>query len=697
MPKYEITAPDGRKFEVTAPDGATQEQVLSYAQQQFSMQAKPERGFGERMNDAIADVPRQVGLTARYGLEGLGDVADFLSAPIRAGLNAAGADIKPGSGRYLADLAGLPEPQNATERVVGDASRLLAGSALPVGLAKNVAGATTGATQKVAQAMAANPAQQAVSAASAGGAGGYVRETGGNDAAQGIASFAAGIAAPYATNKAIQSGSSAQRFARSKVAQPINIDVRIDSALRDSGIRLSDLPDAVRNGIRNDVRAALKIDQSLDGNAIARLADYRLVGATPRVGNLTLDPVRLTLEKNLAKVGANSKDPAAQSLARAENDNNRVLIERLNEFGAGTADDAIAGGQKIIGALDARNQTAKSLIGQRYDAARASTGRRAALDPSAFTQRANALLDDALLGGKLPGDVRNLLNKTAQGEMPLTVDIAEQFKTRIGELQRSTTDMAERKALGMVRQALDDTPLLDGQGQQAIDAFNKARRLNRAWMGIVERTPALQAVRDGIEPDKFVQTFIVGNGSKAHLADLAALKRAVKGNPEAMNAVREQIAAHLKKSALNGAADEVGNFSQSGYNKALKQIGERKLSLFFSGDELAQMKAVGRVSSYEQVQPRGSAVNNSNTAPGIAGLLERIGDSPLMSNIPLGQFISGPAQNIAIGMNAKRAMDVPQGLLAPRLPMANQQPAGLLMSPALLMQPEDERKGLLRP
>ena len=36
MPEYEITSPDGRKFRVTAPEGATQEQVLTYAQQHFS-------------------------------------------------------------------------------------------------------------------------------------------------------------------------------------------------------------------------------------------------------------------------------------------------------------------------------------------------------------------------------------------------------------------------------------------------------------------------------------------------------------------------------------------------------------------------------------------------------------------------------------------------------------------------------------
>lgn len=41
MPTYEVTAPDGQTYEIDAPDGATEDQVLAYAQQNFS-KAKPE-------------------------------------------------------------------------------------------------------------------------------------------------------------------------------------------------------------------------------------------------------------------------------------------------------------------------------------------------------------------------------------------------------------------------------------------------------------------------------------------------------------------------------------------------------------------------------------------------------------------------------------------------------------------------------
>lgn len=709
MPTYKITSPDGQNYEINAPEGASESDVLAYAQKNFKMAAtpKPAKPFGQQLNDAVADVPRQLGLTGRYALEGVGSMADMVTAPIRAGLNGLGMNIKPGVGQVLANGLGLPQPQTADERVVGDASRMVAGGLVPLGAGAALAKGGSGVAQGVGRMMAANPVQQLASAGAAGAAGGYTRETGGNESSQLLASLAAGIATPFAMNGAAKLGQAAQGLRARPAPTPVQVDVTINNAISQSGLNLQSMAPEVAAGIRADVARAMQTGDNLSPDAVRRLADFRLTGTTPTAASLTLDPAMVTQQRNLAKLGINSKDVAAQQLGQTQNANNRQLTTGLNALGANTADDAIAGGSRVMGALTQRNARAKDVIDTLYQQARDTGGRSAGLDPHSFTQRANNLLDDALLGGKLPADVRNLLNKAAAGEMPLTVDVAEQFKTRIGDLQRSTADMAERKALGMVRSALDDTPLLPGQdiGQESIAAFNKARGMNRAWMGIVDRTPALQAVRDGIEPDKFVQQFIVGSGQKANVMDVAMLKNSIKGSPDAMDAVKTQITSFLKQKALNGAADEVGNFSQSAYNKALNAIGDRKLTLFFTKPEIDQMKAIGRVASYEQFQPAGSAINNSNTASaGMAAMLDRLGSSALLSKVPGGKLLSDPIQNIAVGMQARQSLNVPRALTdgtrqVPLLP----QPRGLALSPAALMgmESEDDRKrreaGLLLP
>lgn len=744
MPDFEFTSPDGKTYTVTGPAGATKEQAFQMLQQQIGAQQPKAKPFGQQLNDSIRDMPRQVGLTARYGLEGVGDGLDFLASPIRGAMNAVLPTKKPTitdlvgmqdvrerpaiegrSGKVLADALGLPEPKDARERVVGDAARTLAGVALPLGAAGGVARGSTGVTKAVAQQMAAKPVQQLASGAAAGAAGGYTRETGGDAGSQFAASLAAGVASPFAMAGAQRATGSLARLLRPAVPsaqQTQQINITINNALQQSGLALDQLPAQVAQSIRDDVAAAFRTSDQVSPDAIRRLADYRMTGLTPTAGGLTLDPGVVTRQKNLAKQGINSKDQTAQFLGQTENRNNKLLTGQLNNLGAGAADDAYAGGQRVIGALERRDEKARDIIGRLYDRARDSQGRSAALDHVTFTNRAADLLHDANVESFLTPDIRNKLNAFAGGQTPLTVEIAEQFKTNIGRLQRSSTDGNVRYALGAVRQALDEAPLLgqvaapqagagglvtmNGQqnlGQKAIDAFNKARRVNRTYMGVVERTPALQAVRDGVEPDKFVQQFIVGAGKDSTFSAVAQLKHAIKANPVAMQSVREQIAAHLKSRALNGADDELGRFSQAGYNKALSAIGDRKLRLFFSQQEIDQMKAVGRVAGYEQYQPVGSAVNNSNTDGATSARVARYMEH-LLPKLPFGQAAIGePLQNITVGFQSGRALDVPRNLALPQVQA--RQPAGMLVSPAVVMgmlattpeEEEEKRRGLLSP
>lgn len=717
-----------------AGDTAAAQRLASYIQS-LPPEKAPAKPFGQQLNDTIRDMPRQVGLAARYGVEGVGDVFDtFVGNPMRT-LAAPVFGNKPTAriGAAIADGVGLPQPRTANERIVGDATRLVAGGGGTIGAAAKASQLLAGTSRGVARALAANPTQQLASAGAAGGAGGYTRETGGNDGSQFAASLAAGLAAPLAMGGTQRVAGSLGRLLRPATPTPQQaqeINVTINKALKSSGLTLEQLPAQVAQSIRNDVAAAFRTSDQVSPDAVRRLADYRLTGLTPTAGGLTLDPAVVTRQKNLAKVGINSRDQVAQQLGQTENRNNKLLTEGLNRLGAEAADDAYAGGSRVIGALERRNERANEAIGRLYDKARDSGGRSAALDHYAFTQRAGDLLNEANVESFLTPDIRNKLNGFADGSIPLTVEIAEQFKTGIGRLQRNSTDGNVRFALGAVRQALDETPLLGQRapaafggnqvtvpgalgsatpaqslGQEAIDAFNKARRVNRTWMQTVERTPALQAVRDGVEPDRFVQQFIVGGGKDASFSAVAQLKHSIKADPAAMQSVREQIAAHLKSRALNNAEDEVGRFSQAGYNKALNAIGDRKLRLFFSQQEIDQMKALGRVASYEQFQPVGSAVNNSNTAAAAGALVDRILSQSVLSKIPFGQAAIGdPLQNITVGLQAGRTLDVPRNLTAPQMP-GPRQPAGMLGSPALLMSPavmatEEEEyrpRGLLSP
>jgi len=704
----DVRLPDGTIIK-NVPDGTTKADLAAKLQrggmavpaEWLAAASAPEpQPAAVQAGNALKGIPRQVGLTARYGLEGPAQFAGMFTEPIRQFITDPALRMltgKQGSSPSLASMAtrgadaiGLPSPQGANERVVGDAARLVAGGGA-MGMAGRSAQALPGLASKVGQFFAAKPAQQLASAAGAGVAGGSVREAGGGPWEQAFASMLGGVGAGMGTNTISSLAANLKsRLTPAMTAQ--QVEQQIELTLRSQGIDWSAVPERVRQGMRQEVTSALRTGGELNPDATRRLLDFQRVGATPTRGMLTQDPVQITREMNLAKTGANSTDLGLQRLPGLQNQNAQTLLNRLDEAGARNAPDSFATGQRVIGALGANVDRSRSRINDLYSAARDTQGRSAGLDGAAFSQRANRDLDDALLGGALPESVSTHLNRIAKGEVPFTVDYAEQLKTAIGKLQRASNDGQTRMALGVVRRALDDTPLQSAPkvnagnlpavpgtvppspaslGQDSIAAFNRARQANRAFMQRVEGTPALQAVVDGVEPDRFVQQFITGQG--ASVRDVQALRRAVASSPDALAAVRANLAAHLKSAATNGTED-VTKFSPAAYTRALNNIGDRKLSAFFEPPEIEQLRAVGRVGTLMNAQPAGAAVNNSNSGALMLGrgleMLDRIaGKLPLGANT----MIQGTLRGVQQG----QALSTPGALRLPQEPMGLLQRAGV--------------------
>lgn len=639
----------------------------------------PFKAAGKSLNRGLSDIPRQLGLTARYALEGPAQAAQVFTEPVAGLMRWAGIPTRPlgeiASG--AADAMGLPKPQTAQERVVGDATRLVAGTGGVLGASRAMA-QLPGMVGTVGAGMAANPTAQLTSATGAGVMGGLSREGGGSELQQAGAALIGGVAGglvPGAAGSAVNAG---KRLLNRLTPQ--QMDVQISNVLQRAGMDYSQVPERARQSLRTQMQDALRAGQELDPAAVRRLAEFQTIGVTPTRGMVTQDPVRITQEMNLAKMGANAGDDGLQGLARVQNQNNTRLINVMNEAGANRG-DAFAAGQRAIGAIQAQDDALAGRVSSLYQQARDTSGRSAALDGAAFTRTANQMLDEGLLGGALPKDVADHMNRIARGEVPFDVNYAEQLKTRIAALQRATNDGSARMALGMVRRALDETPLMSAPqvnpgnlpavpgtvppspaalGQESIDAFNQARQAARQRFGWQESARPIEAALNGAQPDDFVQKFVI----RGTVADASAL---AKNAPTAE--IKNALLAHLKDKALGGSADEVGKFSQSAYNKALNQIGDRKLSLFFSPEELNQLRTVGRVASYMQNQPVGSAVNNSNSGALLLGK-----GIDLLNKLPGGQtFLGQPLQNINVSIQQRAAQNVLPGLLAtqPRQPMAS--------------------------
>jgi class 3 adenylate cyclase len=135
---------------------------------------------------------RQLGLTARAGIEGIAALPSMLAEIPRQALNLIPGVNFPPQQQNLSNLltqAGLPSPETPVERIAGAGAQAMTGAGGVAGLAGKLAGAAPG----IAATLAAQPAQQIAGGLGAGLAGQGTAEAGGGPLAQFAASLAGGL------------------------------------------------------------------------------------------------------------------------------------------------------------------------------------------------------------------------------------------------------------------------------------------------------------------------------------------------------------------------------------------------------------------------------------------------------------------------------------------------------------------------
>jgi hypothetical protein len=152
---------------------------------------------GQKPQGKTADLERQLGLTGRAAAQGAAGLVGIAYDPIAAVQNYLfGTETQPlreQVKRALTDL-GVPEPETATERVIGAISEGAVGAGGQAALARGAERALTAGAQRVAGQLAAQPGAQAAAGGTGGGAAQVVAEAGGGPGAQLAAGLAGGVA-----------------------------------------------------------------------------------------------------------------------------------------------------------------------------------------------------------------------------------------------------------------------------------------------------------------------------------------------------------------------------------------------------------------------------------------------------------------------------------------------------------------------
>lgn len=655
---YTLVGPDGTEFDMEGPANATPEMIKEEAARLFPRFSAPrERPPVDQATEGLDPRDAQArrrpapatdlwgALKEVYSIGGmrsaLRGLADVPKGAVQLGaraINAVAPSVVPDSAVGGLDRA-IQQDEDQFRWETGarpgqvDVARL-AGRGVATMLAtpaRLLQGATTGA--------------RAIGAAGAGAISGAVEPVidlqaggtfAGEKAKQTLVGAAAGaVGVPIVetlVRVAVPAINAAANYVRraARVFRPEQIDNVLAQELEKNGVQWRTLPEQVRNALREDYRNAINSGSITDPAALRRIADIRAVGATPTKGSASLDPVQVSVEKNLAKQGANSPDPVLQELARLEGENNAALIARAGRFGR-TSDDAQATGERMIRGLKAEWERASARVRELYDQARSLHGGDIPLNTNG---RASEVIAELEGTGKLPalGPVGAKILNTLNEGVELTIGRAEGMKTTLASEIRKATVAGDGNAVAALRRVYDvlesaepATPL----GKDAATAFRMARDANSKRMKMLESSPAMkEAVENDPASSRFFEKHVLSKAVEP--ADLARLRRLTTADPEVLDSLRGQVAEYLKRQALSGASDEVGTFSQSAYRKALDRIGDRKLAILFSPEEIAEMRQLARAASYLQVQPKGSAVNNSNTASTVVGTLDRI-----VSRVPM--------------------------------------------------------------
>lgn len=653
-----------------------------------------------KAGSVLNDIPRQIGLTARYGLEGLGDAAQLVTEPLRYVTDrltgSTGKTVPAGVlASQGADWLGLPKPQGANERVVGTATKLMAGAggtsalaslAKPAStalqfVAKNAEPVFQGTSAKLAQMFASNPAQQVTSAAGAGLAGGASKEAGGSELEQGLASLAGGIAGGKATDIAQGSVNLAKRLFNAGLSQQ-QLDVKISEVLRHTGVDYSQVPERIKQSLRQEMSGALNTDKELNPEAVSRLLAFREAGVTPTRGMISQNPVQITKEQNLAKMGANSSDSGLQGLSLVQNRNNNQLIGNLNTLGADRG-NVLNAGERVTSSVFGTQAGLRGAEQSAWDAAKGSPGYRQPISAQAISDINGALGEQGLMPFMNPSISRYM--EAFQTGQPFT---PQDYRNLQSMLSREVAKGGnEGHAAGVAARILRDADLqpagfantnnslvtqgmatgmrnADGAATDAIDAVNRARQATRAAYAYEDSSPLVRSVLSegaSSDPQRIAQRFVIG-GTANEAADLVQ-----QVGPQGLPVIKDAILNHLKSKAVNGAADETAKFSQSAFNKALNDIGERKLALLFTPEEVRALRNNGRVAALMQSQPVGSAVNNSNSGALLLGKgLDFLDKMPIV-----GPMVTPALKNIQISYGNSQAQKVLPGLLADQ----NNQPA----------------------
>lgn len=405
----------------------------------------------------------------------------------------------------------------------------------------------------------------------------------------------------------------------------------IDKVLGEAGIKQTDLPPEMIQGVREQIAHAVKTGGDVDQGSLLAQAEAASLPIPIKLlrGQASGDAAQYAAEQEAAKIAGKGPNPALQQMT----ENNQKLMDNLGAMGAKDAPSAAAAGTAGLTSLAKMDQKLDQAKNSAYAAVKDSQGRSAKLNPEAFYMNAESALERDNAGSFLPENIRSIYEDVTEGRLPFTVDTMTSLDKILSRAQRTNTDGNAAHAIGLVRSALADTPVDGEMGQQAIAAYTKARGLAKAQFALSdpkeqtfipayaamlkgmgnashdEFIAALQGGTANVDPEKWFTSSVMRDTPGA----VKKLMGFIKGDAATTQTLQHGTMGAIKDQVVKGN-DAAGRATFS--NNAMEKVMDRAATLreILPTDTVSALGRLYNTSSRISGVPYKAAVNWSNTA-----------------------------------------------------------------------------------
>ena len=451
----------------------------------------------------------------------------------------------------------------------------------------------------------------------------------------------------------------------------------VNDTLGNLGVDPSKISPDAYDGLRAVVKKSLDTGTPPDKEALTRLARAQSlpVPVPMTTGQITRDPMQFAVEQNIKGIHG-----VGEPITKVLGDQNKALIGNLDALGAKEGVDPITAGQAVIDSLKAADDKANQAVSSAYDAYKNATGRTLDVPLKGIAQDYARIMEER--GPNIPPAVAKkfesyglLSGKQAQ---TFTIDDAENL---IKNYINKNYDPMNKPAAGAldelkasVQNAISQGAGQSAEGTAAAQLAKEARNAARERFQLIDNTPALKAAITDVQPDKFIQKYILG-GNVGEIKNMVNVLGA--NDPQALSTLQNSVMQHIKGQVTGNATEGNAIFSQDKLKSFVRnpQMAAR-LNEVLGPTKIEALKQLHNVAEDAIYAPKASAVNTSNTASAAANIvnsaLTNYPGSSLASFLKASKvpFVAPAAEAMQGKMQSKAAQELVNQAIASKVSQA---------------------------